>query len=171
VQNLCDPAALPAGVNTAAPNTILPDILVSDGNTYVTRFRSQIRFAGFGEFAGWNTSPDPRIEAQLRSNVRALFPHLTPLVDKSPVICGLRPFTTDGSLLIGGVPSYSNLFVNAGPGFNGWKVAIGSGDVLARHVVDPDAVALLPFDAHVMSSLPRIKHSPIFCSFLSKLTS
>jgi hypothetical protein len=52
-------------------------------------------------------------------------PHLTPLIREAKVLCGLRPFVADGLLLIGQAPGASNVYMNAGPGFNGWKCALG----------------------------------------------
>ena len=36
------------------------------------------------------------------------------------------------SVFLGRLPGIKNGFVNVGPGFNGWKIAAGTGEFLAR---------------------------------------
>ena len=38
-------------------------------------------------------------------------------------------------MFLGQLPGIKNGFVNVGPGFNGWKIAAGTGEFLAR-VID-----------------------------------
>ena len=45
--------------------------------------------------------------------------------------CGLRPYSADGIILLGRVSGLSNLSLNVGPGFNGWKISVGAAEVLA----------------------------------------
>lgn len=123
-------------------------------NLYFTRYGSQLRVASIGEFAGWSTRPNPQIVHDLKAAASSFLPQLQPAWSCSEVVCGLRPFVADGAPLIGRLGSYNNVYVNVGPGFNGWKLAVGTGEVTARLVVeDTDA---LPFDVAVLSPVGRL---------------
>jgi glycine/D-amino acid oxidase-like deaminating enzyme len=81
------------------------------------------------------------------------------------VRCGHRPYVSDGVLLLGRVPFYANLLVSCGPGSNGWKLAMGSGEIVERLVsgkTEDDISKALGFDAHTFSPAGRVKQAPFF---------
>ena len=129
-------------------------LIEPEQNLYVTRYGDQLRLASIGEFAGWNTAPNPHIVRELKAAASSFLPCLEPAWAFSEVVCGLRPFVADGAPLIGRLGSYHNVYVNVGPGFNGWKLAVGTGEVTARLVVEDDEV--LPFDAAVLDTTGRL---------------
>ncbi len=56
-------------------------------------------------------------------------------------------------------------FLNSGPGSNGWKLAMGSGDIAERLVsgkTEDEISDELGFDAHLLSPAGRVIPSPIF---------
>mmetsp|Transcript_5600 Transcript_5600/g.8598 ORF Transcript_5600/g.8598 Transcript_5600/m.8598 type:complete len:535 (-) Transcript_5600:198-1802(-) len=112
----------------------LPSRIVSDKYLYTSRLGDDIRITSIGEFSGWNTSPDPDVDKEFRRESLSRMPHLTDLINKAKTYCGHRPYISDGLLLLGQIPSHENLFVSVGPGSNGWKLAMGSGDIIDRLV-------------------------------------
>eukprot|EP00471_Norrisiella_sphaerica_P011357 CAMPEP_0184494086 /NCGR_PEP_ID=MMETSP0113_2-20130426/27741_1 /TAXON_ID=91329 /ORGANISM="Norrisiella sphaerica, Strain BC52" /LENGTH=495 /DNA_ID=CAMNT_0026879651 /DNA_START=146 /DNA_END=1633 /DNA_ORIENTATION=- len=112
----------------------VPSRIVSDSIFYVTRYHDQLRMTSMGEFSGWGTIPTPVVEERMRSEAKRWFPELNDAIENSELVCGLRPLTADGMLLLGAIPGFENSFVNAGPGSNGWKVGIGAGEILARRI-------------------------------------
>lgn len=93
------------------------------------------------------------------------FPLLESFIMQAKVKCGHRPYVSDGVLLLGRVQEFDNLLVSAGPGSNGWKLAMGSGSVVEMlvsgktedHISDE-----LGFDARSFSPAGRVVDSPIF---------
>lgn len=72
---------------------------------------------------------------------------------------------SDGILLLGRVDPYDNLLVSCGPGSNGWKLAMGSGDIVEKLVsgkTEDDISKELGFDAHSFSPSGRVLPSPFF---------
>ena len=72
---------------------------------------------------------------------------------------------SDGILLLGKVDSFSNLMVSCGPGSNGWKLAMGSGEIVERLVsgkTESEITKELGFDAHAFSPARRVLQSPLF---------
>ena len=113
----------------------VPKRIVAFRNVYMTRFHNDLRVTAIGQFAGWDTTPTPVIADKLKQFSKRLFPHLeSEIENEGRMSVGLRPFVADGLLLVGRVPPYHNLYVNSGPGSNGWKLCVGSGRVLAASV-------------------------------------
>lgn len=94
---------------------------------------TNIWLKSIGEFSGWNTQPSG-IDVAFRNEAKRQFPQLEKPIDKAKTFCGHRPYVSDGILLLGPVNSHQNLFVSCGPGSNGWKLAMGSGEVIERLV-------------------------------------
>uniref|UniRef100_A0A0G4FXE8 FAD dependent oxidoreductase domain-containing protein n=1 Tax=Chromera velia CCMP2878 TaxID=1169474 RepID=A0A0G4FXE8_9ALVE len=150
--------------------------------------QSELRVSCGGEFDGWNTQPDPSITASLRREGARLFPRLASrgLLEEghSKVVCGLRPFSADGILISGKLEDcgMENVFVNAGPGSNGWKTAIGAGRLLAilmareflPTVAERDAAEKqfleLPFKPQVFGTQGRVLKAPRFCKVADRMS-
>lgn len=150
----------------------LPKRIVADSYMYTTRFVDTIRVATIGEFNGWNTFPDPMIEADVRRQTRLFMPDLAGVFNThGKVICGLRPFTSNGMLFIGQTDDVHNLYVNTGPGFNGWKCALGSAKVLAAAVTGDQSILPGTFDPSVFKPGAKVTRSPFFCSIADRFSS
>lgn len=97
--------------------------------------------SSFGELDGWNTSPSAKIARELKKQAGRMYPALHQLLESSSssleggknaaalsagmeLRTGLRPFVSDGRLLVGRVHGYNNLSVNVGPGFNGMSGSV-----------------------------------------------
>lgn len=135
------------------------------GARYASRLGDRVRMASVGDFCGWNTSPDPEIDAIFRKHACDRLPDLSDIIAATETKCGLRPYVNDGIIMLGRLPSLDNAFVNVCPGFNGWKICVGAGEVIARMVYgghggydgDGDAVELI-------SPAGRVKTAPLWSS-------
>jgi D-amino-acid dehydrogenase len=96
----------------------------------ITRLGNRIRAGGTAEISGYDLNLRDARRATLHHSVGDLFPGGGDL-SKATFWTGLRPMTPDGPPIIGGVPKYSNLYLNTGHGTLGWTMACGSGRVLA----------------------------------------
>ena len=59
----------------------------------------------------------------------------------------------------------TSILSNSGPGSNGWKLAMGSGDIAERLIsgkTEDEISTELGFDAHSFSPAGRVVPSPIF---------
>ena len=143
----------------------LPSRIVSDAFMYTSRLGDEIRITSIGEFSGWSTQPTPEVEKEFRQEAIRQFPQLESFIKEAKIKCGHRPYVSDGILLLGRVGSFDNLLVSCGPGSNGWKLAMGSGEIVERLVsgkTEDDISNELGFDAHAFSPAGRVVHSPIF---------
>ena len=105
------------------------------------------------------------VEQEFRREAIRQFPQLEAFIKDAKVKCGHRPYVSDGILLLGRVPSYKNLLVSAGPGSNGWKLAMGSGEIILKLIsglTEDDISNELGFDAHAFSPAGRVLHAPLF---------
>ncbi len=100
----------------------------------VTRLGERLRLAGTAEFAGYDTTPNPRRAAMLIDAFGALFPGY-PRSGEMQHWQGLRPMTPDGRPILGQT-RYSNLYLNTGHGPLGWTLACGSAKALADLMSD-----------------------------------
>jgi len=143
----------------------LPSRIVSDKYLYTSRLGDDIRITSIGEFGGWDTKPTPDTDAEFRRESLSRMPHLAPLINKVSTRCGHRPYVSDGLLLLGRIPSHENLFVSVGPGSNGWKLAMGSGDIIDR-LMDGQSKEQIQaeygFDVGALDPAGRVVFSPIF---------
>ena len=143
----------------------LPQRIVSDKYMYTSRLGDEVRITSVGEFSGWSTHPTPSVEAEFREEAVRQFPQLEPYIRETKTKCGHRPYVSDGILLLGRVKEFDNLLVSCGPGSNGWKLAMGSGEIVERLIsgqTEDDISKDLGFDAHSFSPAGRVRHSPLF---------
>ena len=151
--------------NPALKPQDLPSRIVSDKYMYTSRLGDEIRITSIGEFSGWGTQPTVDVDAEFRREANRRYPQLQPLMDQAVTYCGLRPYVSDGILLLGAVDTHENLFVTCGPGSNGWKLAMGSGEIMERLVSGqtPEQInAELGFDVDAFSPAGRVVHAPFF---------
>ena len=143
----------------------LPSRIVADKYMYTTRLGDEIRITSIGEFSEWNSHPTPHVDDGFRKEAIRQFPQLKGLVPKAKTYCGHRPFVSDGILLLGAVDTHEKLYVTCGPGSNGWKLCMGSGDIIARLVSGQTTSQIekeLGFDGNAFSPAGRVLYSPIF---------
>ena len=140
----------------------LPSRMLIDKKMYISRLGDQIRVTSIGEFCGWNTTPDPKINETFRYNGRIRVPAVQSLFDLTPTRCGLRPYSADGIILLGRIEKITNLSVNVGPGFNGWKISIGAADVLGN-ILSNKHNESYSFEKEKLSPEGRIVYSPLWC--------
>jgi hypothetical protein len=147
-------------------NSDLPSRIVCDKYMYTTRLGpDEIRITSIGEFSGWSTIPTPSVDNEFRKEAIRQFPQLEALISKERTLCGHRPLVSDGILLLGQLSATSNVYVACGPGSNGWKLAMGSGEVIARLIEGQDPKEISQdLGANVESFAPagRVLHSPWF---------
>lgn len=143
----------------------LPTRTVSDKYMYTTRLGDEIRITSIGEFSGWSTQPTSDVEKEFRQEAVRQFPQLASLIKEAKTKCGHRPYVSDGILLLGRVDTFDNLLLSCGPGSNGWKLAMGSGEIVERLVAgqtEDEITSELGFDCHAFSPAGRVPHSPVF---------
>jgi D-amino-acid dehydrogenase len=118
-------ATLPVGGWNNAPTMPVVDY---HRKIAVTRLGDRIRLAGTAEFAGYDTTANPRRAAMLLAAFGALFPEY-PKSGEAQHWQGLRPMCPDGRPILGPSP-LPNLFLNTGHGPLGWSLACGSAKAL-----------------------------------------
>jgi D-amino-acid dehydrogenase len=144
----------------------LPSRIVSDEYMFTTRLGSdEIRITSIGEFSGWDTKPTPHVDVAFRQEAKRQFPQLADAIDRAVTRCGHRPFVNDGILLLGAVDTHHNLYVSCGPGSNGWKLCIGSGEILNRIMAGETPQQIqkeFGFDVTPFSPSGRVLYAPWF---------
>ena len=100
------------------------------------RSGERIRVAGTAEFAGYDTTPNPRRIAHLRDYFLGLFSDY-PGRAEDEGWAGLRPMTPDGLPYLGPTP-IKGLHLNTGHGHLGWTMACGSANAVADLVCGRD---------------------------------
>ena len=103
----------------------------------IVRIGDRIRVAGTAEFAGRDTSLNPKRIANLREFFLSLFPDY-PDPSAGAAWTGLRPMTPDGLPYLGPTP-IEGLFVNTGHGHLGWTMSCGSASVVTDLICGRDA--------------------------------
>ena len=103
----------------------------------IVRLGDRIRVAGTAEFAGRDTSLNPKRIANLRNFFLSLFPDY-PDRSAGDAWTGLRPMTPDGLPYLGRTP-IEGLFVNTGHGHLGWTMSCGSASVVTDLICGRDA--------------------------------
>ena len=144
--------------------------IVCDKYMYTTRLGQKmdgdiIRITSIGEFNGWNTNPTLYVDKAFKKEAIRQFPQLQSLIEKTTTKCGHRPLVNDGILLLGRLNETSNVYVTCGPGSNGWKLAMGSGEVIARLIdgQSPDDIENdIGVNVKAFAPSGRIVHSPLF---------
>ena len=152
-----------AAANTPSPQDV-PQRAVTFHDMFIARLGTQIRMSAFGEFDGWSTQSRPEVDKKVRKSAKHISPALGAHIDAAPTVCGLRPMSADGCIIAGRTEQYSNLYLNVGPGHNGWKTAVGAGALTARWVAEragaaPDTEAW-GFDARLLAPQGRVKPAP-----------
>ena len=145
----------------------IPSRMLIDNKMYISRLGDQVRVTSVGEFSGWDTAPDPQINKAFRMEARAHVRPLGQLFDSTKTRCGLRPYSADGIILLGRVDGTTNLSLNVGPGFNGWKICLGAADVLAATLNSEDSTKF-NFDITKLAPGHRVKLAPVW-SYVAKL--
>mmetsp|Transcript_43950 Transcript_43950/g.106556 ORF Transcript_43950/g.106556 Transcript_43950/m.106556 type:complete len:552 (-) Transcript_43950:141-1796(-) len=143
----------------------LPSRIVSDKYMYTSRLGDEIRITSIGEFSGWSTKPTPTVDIGFRIEAARQFPQLKEFIDRAATRCGHRPYVSDGILLLGRVDTYENLLLSCGPGSNGWKLAMGSGEVIERLVSGQTEEQIsddLGCNVKTFSPSGRVLNAPIF---------
>eukprot|EP00050_Salpingoeca_kvevrii_P014466 m.36479 g.36479 ORF g.36479 m.36479 type:complete len:200 (+) comp5779_c1_seq1:1062-1661(+) len=140
----------------------IPQRVVAFGSFYLAKYHNQLRFSGIGEFNGWSTVIPREIDRQMREEFLKLLPGLEKQVSDARIVTGLRPYAASNVLILGQAPHYRNLYLNVGPGFNGWKCSYGSGRLLAA-IIDDDVPKNLGFDASAFDPREQVKYAPLFC--------
>lgn len=117
---------------------MLPTVAIADDATHTvfTALGGRLRVAGTAEFAGYDKSlPRSRINA-LFGALEAVLPEIAARVrrDDSAEWAGLRPMSNDGRPFVGPT-KIPGLFLNTGHGALGWTMAMGSGHLVADHVL------------------------------------
>jgi D-amino-acid dehydrogenase len=151
--------------NTRLFDVHLPSRIVCDKYMYTTRLGDEIRITSIGEFSSWNTQPTPSVDQEFRREATRQFPQLETLISKAKTLCGHRPLVNDGILLLGQLAPTSNVYISCGPGSNGWKLAMGSGEVIAR-LIEGHSMNQISQDigANVQAFAPagRVLYNPWF---------
>lgn len=110
----------------AAP---LSSVMDEHSKIMFTRLGDRLRVAGVAEIAGFDSTLRPSAFDNVLGRTVELFPGAI-----DPEACqqwtGFRPMTPDGPPRIGKT-RYSNLFLNAGHGSNGWTQACGTSKLVA----------------------------------------
>eukprot|EP00049_Salpingoeca_infusionum_P007539 m.122585 g.122585 ORF g.122585 m.122585 type:complete len:512 (+) comp13736_c0_seq3:120-1655(+) len=146
-------------LNDKQPPLLDHALIESHHNLFFSAYKNQLRVAAVGEFAGWNTSPNTEIAQMLRQHAIEAMPAYASAWKQGKIICGLRPFTSDGSIIIGQDEKVSNAFYNVGPGFNGWKTAVGTAKILTAAITQNDSAAQgLDCDCAIFSPAGRVQN-------------
>lgn len=91
-----------------------------------------LRIAAMVDIGGRGNDVDPSRIAQLKGQVREIFPALA--LDEAVEWAGLRPSTPGGKPVIGRSPTVSNLWLNIGHGALGFTLAMGSAALLSAQL-------------------------------------
>jgi D-amino-acid dehydrogenase len=121
----------------------IPPVVFEDRSIIVTRFRSGLRIAGFVEFAGAASPPDPRKWTRLRAHAQALG---LPFAPPGEPWMGARPTLPDYLPAIGRSHRASNLFYAFGHQHLGLTLAAVTGEAVGALVAgDTPPIDLGPF--------------------------
>jgi len=161
-----------------------PQRIVADASMFLTRFHDSVRITSIGEFSGWHTRPNNTVLHNLREKAQRWLPSLSNRImgNNTRVVTGLRPFVADGRMIIGRAPQFENLFLNTGPGSNGWKLCVGAARVLVSNMRHGDGDRnngkSIPDDMRVprealdlVDPRGRVLHAPVFCAVASAFSS
>ena len=122
----------------------LPPVVFEDRSMILTRFAGGLRAAGFVEYAGLDTPPDPRKWARLHRHVRELG---IPVRGEPTRWFGPRPTLPDYLPALGRSARFDNLAYAFGHQHLGLTLAAVSGELLADLCAGrAGAVAHAPFD-------------------------
>jgi D-amino-acid dehydrogenase len=93
---------------------------------------SRLRIAGTAEFAGHDRTLNPQRVNNLVGLFAAVYPQIAARIDRRSIRpwTGLRPMSADGVPFIGAT-RVPGVYANAGHGYLGWTMALGSARLLA----------------------------------------
>lgn len=115
----------------AAPTTSLTD---DEHKLVMSRLGDKLRVAGTAELSGYSRELNhTRCEAIL-DRVKTYFPDMGGF-EQAEYWAGLRPSTPSNVPIIG-KSTVDNVWINTGHGSLGWTMACGSGELLARQIVE-----------------------------------
>ena len=136
-------ATLPVRQEAPAPEVGITD---PEKRIVISRLDDQIRVAGLVDIGRQARLPDPK---RLRQLLRFLHAYAPDAVDfnKPRFWRGFRPMSPDGLPLLGRLPGFSNLFINAGHGHLGWTLALVSADLLGKSLTGDQDEDGLPLKA------------------------
>lgn len=126
-------------------------IVDDDFHAVVAPLPGALRVAGTAEFAGFDTSLDPKQIAKLMLPLRVVLPAQGFDLENAVPWCGLRAMSCDGVPLIGRT-AIQNLWLNTGHGHLGWTMAAGSARLLcdllagAMPEIDPAPYSPMRFE-------------------------
>jgi D-amino-acid dehydrogenase len=120
---------------TAPLGTRTPDVSITDLDRRIVfaRLGSQVRLAGFVDFAGDDTSIDARRIADLTRLGRSVLPDAAEFEGDVKPWAGLRP-ATPSSLPIVGPTRVPGLYLNVGHGGLGWTLACATAQEVAEQL-------------------------------------
>lgn len=110
-------------------NAPLSSVMDEHSKIMFTRLGDRLRVAGVAEIAGFDDTMRLSAFENVLHRTNALFPGAVDLAECKRWT-GFRPMTPDGPPRLGKT-RYSNLFLNAGHGSNGWTQACGTSKVVA----------------------------------------
>lgn len=110
-------------------NAPLSSVMDEHSKIMFTRLGDRLRVAGVAEIAGFDDTLRPSAFENVLHRTDAIFPGAIELTECKRW-AGFRPMTPDGPPRLGKT-RYSNLFLNAGHGSNGWTQACGTSKVVA----------------------------------------
>jgi len=119
-------------VNYAKPDMDLPEVPLMDlaSRSALTVFKDHLRLSGT-----WDKADDTFLLARWQEIAPHLMASLGPITSRWT---GLRPVSRAGRPYIS-ASSIPNLWVNTGHGHLGWTLCAGSGDIMARMILDGEA--------------------------------
>jgi D-amino-acid dehydrogenase len=115
------------------PRVSIP-LYLAEARAGISPFRDSTRLAGTLEFAGLDTTIDPRRTRKLSHAARNYIQDW-PSADAATVWTGLRPIAPDGLPIIGKVPTFENLFVATAHGMVGITMAPVTAELLCPIVM------------------------------------
>lgn len=96
-----------------------------------SRLGDRLRVTARAEFAGFDRTANPSVQAAMTAAIRGLFPDAADYAAGTAWAC-LRPMTPTGAPILGRLrPAPGNLWFNVGHGHLGWSMAAGTGRILA----------------------------------------
>jgi D-amino-acid dehydrogenase len=104
----------------------------------------RLRVTSYAHFAGMTGGMDQHRFIRHRTSMDSLFPGLIDWDGDLRPWAGRRPMSPDGLPTVGPVPDRPGLWVNAGHGYLGWTLAVGTADRLTRQLLDGDTDTITP---------------------------
>lgn len=117
---------IPVGNHRGAPNMGAVD---EDNLVAISRFGDRMRVTATAEFAGYDTSHNPKNFEHMLGVARGLYPKGADY-DRAEPWAGLRPMTPEGTPIFGR-KGIDNLWFNTGQGHMGWTMAHASARITA----------------------------------------